>query len=140
MDPISISASCVGLVATIAKTSIAVTSFVRDVRDARRDLDAVSRELSSLTTILELLAEDTTDKKGQLLPASLQAQITGILTNCDDVVVEIEDGLVKHKKSKLGRRGYWTIGGGQGDMSKLRATLEAHKSALEIALEMLAMY
>jgi hypothetical protein len=140
MDPLSISASCVGLVATIAKTSTALTCFVRDVRDARRDLDAVSRELSSLKTVLELLAEDTVDEKAQSLPAGLQAQITGILTNCNGVVIEIEDGLSKHEKSKLGRAGYWTMGGGKGDMSKLRSSLEAHKSALEIALDMLAMY
>ncbi|KAF2677102.1 hypothetical protein K458DRAFT_410002 [Lentithecium fluviatile CBS 122367] len=138
MDPISISASCVGLAATIAKTSTAVTCFVRDVRDARRDLDGVSRELSSLKNVLDLLAEDTINEKDQTFPANLKAQIAGILTNCNDVVVDIEDGLSKHEKSKLGRSGYWTMGGGKGEMAKLRSTLEAHKSALEIALEMLS--
>jgi hypothetical protein len=44
MDPISITVSCLGLTATIAKVGIGVHQFVRDVRDARSDMDAVSRE------------------------------------------------------------------------------------------------
>jgi hypothetical protein len=58
MDPLSITVACVSLTASIAKTSLVVTTFVRAVRSARSDLDAVSRELASLTTLLELIAED----------------------------------------------------------------------------------
>lgn len=138
MDPLSLSASCVGLIAAVTKTSLTVTSFVREVRDARRDLDAISRELSSLKNVLELLAEDTDGQKGTL-PTSLESQITGMLTNCNGVVTEIENGLAKASKSKFGKAGYWTLGGGQSDMAKLRSSLEAYKSALEISLDMVTM-
>lgn len=136
MDPFSIFAACVSLAATTAKTSTTVTGFVRDVRSARPDLDG---ELSSLKTILELLADDTAPETDYRLPERLQNQSTGILNNCNEVAVAIEGGLSQHETSKLGRSGYWTIGGGKGDMAKLRSSLEAHKTALEIALDMVAM-
>jgi hypothetical protein len=78
MDPLSITASCVTLVATISKLSISINGFVREVRDARRDLDAVSRELQSLKTLLEIFSEDVQDSA---FPPSLLQQISGILKN-----------------------------------------------------------
>lgn len=139
MDPLSIAASCVALVSATVKTSVSVNSFIREVRDARADLDVISRELLSLRTVLELLAEDTSNPITPF-PAPLQKQILGIVKNCNVVVCEIGGVLKRHEKSKLGRSGYWTVGGGKADMAKFRSNLEAHKSALEIALEMVAMY
>jgi hypothetical protein len=72
MDPLSISATCISLVGTIVKTSIVVTGFVRDVRAARSDLDAVSRELLSLKTVLELLADDVADPTSESFPETLK--------------------------------------------------------------------
>ncbi|KAF2474415.1 uncharacterized protein BDR25DRAFT_340892 [Lindgomyces ingoldianus] len=138
MDPLSISVSCATLVGAVAKTSALVTGFVRDVRDARGDLDAISRELLSLKTVLELLADDTADISNTTIPPTLQNQILGIIMNCDGVVAEMEASLKNHGDSKLGKAGYWTVGGGKGDMAKLRFGLEAHKSALELALDMVA--
>jgi hypothetical protein len=61
MDPISFTATCIGLASTITRTSLIVIGFVKDVRAARSDLDAVSRELLSLKTVLELLVDDIND-------------------------------------------------------------------------------
>ncbi|KAF8861306.1 hypothetical protein BDZ45DRAFT_740373 [Acephala macrosclerotiorum] len=58
MDPLSITTTCLGLVGTVAKTSIAINGFVRDVRGARSDLDSVSRELQLLKSLLELFVDD----------------------------------------------------------------------------------
>ncbi|KAF2115115.1 hypothetical protein BDV96DRAFT_93809 [Lophiotrema nucula] len=135
MDPLSITVSCITLLGAIATTSKTITSFVREVRDARNDLDSISRELLSLETVLSLLADDV-KTSSESLPATLGKQILGIISNCNRVVAEIEGSLAKHGKSKLGSGGYWTVGGGKGDMAKLRMTLEAHKSALDIALDM----
>lgn len=138
MDPLSITASCVSLVATITKTSITVTKFVRDVRNSRSDLDAVSRELISLQTVLGLLIHDASGSDGAF-PETLKRQINGIVNNCTDVVIEIEQCLEKHNASgKLGRGARWATVG-HDDMSKLRSSLEAHKCALDIALDMVAM-
>ena len=49
-----------------------------------------------------------------------------------------ENTLRKHEKGKLaGAKWDWS---GRDDMAGLRTTLHAHKSALELALEMIALY
>jgi hypothetical protein len=135
MDPLSIAGTCVSLVGTITKTSILVTGFVRDVRAARSDLDAVSRELLSLKTVLELLADDFAEPAGKSFPETLRKQITGIVSNCSGVVIEIEHTLKKHEGTGLKKSAQWVLSG-KDDIAKLRSSLEAHKSALEIALDM----
>jgi hypothetical protein len=138
MDPLSITATCVGLASTITRTSLVVISFVKDVRSARSDLDVITRELSSLKIILELLAEDVNDSTSQSIPQTLQKQITGIITNCTGVVVDIEKTLVKHGGGRMNKAAKW-VASGKSDVAKLQLSLEAHKSALEIALDMVAL-
>jgi hypothetical protein len=138
-DLLGITASCLALLTAVANTSKVVTGFIRDVREARGDLDAVSRELSSLTTILELLKEDVTNGDGGSIPNTLQIQIKGILVNCKSVVSDIDSRLGKYGKSQTKRIAYWTMGGGKDEVTKLRSTLEAHKTALDIALDLLAL-
>jgi hypothetical protein len=138
MDPLSITATCVGLASTITRTSLVVISFVKDVRSARSDLDSISRELSSLKTILELLAEDVNDSTTQSIPQTLQKQITGIITNCTGVVVDIEKTLAKHEGGRTSKAAKW-VAFGKNDVAKLQLSLEAHKAALEIALDMVTL-
>jgi hypothetical protein len=123
---------CVGLVATITQLSLAVASFVKAVRSARKDLDTISRELISLQTILQLIADDVSGDSD--LPETLQKQISGIVSNCTQVLEEIRLTLEKNGTAAL-----WAIRG-SSDVTKLRLSLEAHKSALEIALDMVQMY
>jgi hypothetical protein len=138
MDPISFTATCIGLASTITRTSLIVIGFVKDVRAARSDLDAVSRELLSLKTVLELLADDVNDSNTKPIPQMLQKQITGIVTNCTGVVVDIEQTLKKHEGGKLNKAAKW-VASGKSDVVKLQLSLEAHKSALEIALDMVTL-
>ncbi len=115
-----------------------ISTFVRQVRDARVDLDAVSRELVSLKSILEILAEDTAGSGANGLPESLTIQIQGIMSGCDDVIMQITTILSKYDGNGLVGRSHWAISG-RGDIDKLRSSLEAHKSALNIALDMLSL-
>ncbi|KAH6675425.1 hypothetical protein B0J14DRAFT_362401 [Halenospora varia] len=138
MDPISITISCVHLVASVTRISVQIHVFVREVRDARGDLDAVSRELYSLKSVLEILAEDAEKENGAGFPPNLSRQISGILTNCAGVLEQIQQSLEKYGGGGVKRGVQWTLGG-RDDMMKLRSTLEAHKSALEIALDMVAL-
>ena len=137
MEPLSITTGCLSLVGTIAKVSITITNFVRTARDSRRDLDIVSRELGSLQTVLQLLADDTQDTP-KAIPQNLETQIEGIIGNCNGTVEDIEKILQKYREAKL-RCTKWAWSG-RDDMTRLRTTLEAHKSALELALEMIALY
>jgi Fungal N-terminal domain of STAND proteins len=139
MDPLSITAACITLVTTVSKVSIQINGFVREVRDARGDLDAVSRELISLKTVLEILSEDAANSTGGGFPQSLVRQISGILTNCGGVLEQIEASLQKHAGGGVKRGVKWSLSG-RDDVNKLRSSLEAHKSALDIALDMVALY
>lgn len=139
MDPLSISLACVTLLGAISQTSTVLTNFVRNFHGVNNDLDRVSRELKSLKEVLVILAEDAEDSAKAALPESLKKQIVGIATNCMSVVTEIEHTLKRHDGTGLVRAARWSTAG-QGDMSKLRLNLEAHKSALEIALDMVTLY
>jgi hypothetical protein len=135
----SVATACFGLIKAVATVSIEVTAFVRDVRDARSETDSVAHELLSLKTVLELLADDASESSATPIPTGLAKQICGIMSNCNEVVTEIEKCLKQHEGSRIQKGIRWTTQG-RGDMAKLRLSLEAHKSALEIALDMVAMY
>lgn len=126
MDTFSPAAGCVGRVETITH---------RDVESARVELDGISRELLSLQLVLELLQEDMTDDQSNRLPETLQVQFTGITSNSLKVVTEIQGILASHSGSEIDKAAKWALTG-KGDVEKLRLSLEAHESALEIALEM----
>lgn len=134
MDPLSITTGAVALISTIVKVSYEVTIFVKHVRDARSDLDHVSRELLSLKNILELLAEDT-EGPSKKLPDGLQNQIGGIINGCTEVVLEIDKTMKKYEGGGVMKGAKWALGGKE-DMSKLQKSLEAHKTALDLALDM----
>ncbi|KAH7379605.1 hypothetical protein BKA66DRAFT_571419 [Pyrenochaeta sp. MPI-SDFR-AT-0127] len=136
MDPLSITAACFSLTATITKTSLSVSTFVRSVRAARSDLDAVSRELASLKTLLELIAEDAEDV--DTFPETLRKHITGILANCELVLVEVQRLVEKYAGPGIIKGSKWALAGSE-DVAKLQLSLQAHKSALEIALEMVTL-
>ncbi|KAH7234464.1 hypothetical protein B0J15DRAFT_407947 [Fusarium solani] len=138
MDPLSIASGCAGLITAIGGLSVKIHSFVRTCREARGDLDSVSRELLSLQTILELIKEDASDES-KPFPKTLNQHVTAILGNCNLVVTEIQTCITKYSQDRLKTRVAWAING-QGDINKLRSSLEAHKTALEIGLDMLALH
>jgi hypothetical protein len=135
MDPISIATGALGIAGTIGKLSITISTFVRQVRDARGDMDAVLRELVSLKTILEMLADDAVENQSNNIPTTLTEQISGILNGCDGVVVQITETISRYNGNGIFAKGQWAISG-RSDMDKLRSNLEAHKSALNMALEL----
>lgn len=135
MDPLTIATSCLTLAGTVAKVSQIVRDFMRTAHYARKDLDSISRELHSLQTTLELLAEDTKETS-KTIP--LAKQISGIVDNCNSIVQEIEKVLQKHGKGKLvGTKWAWS---GKDDVTRLQSILKAHESALELVLEVMNLY
>jgi hypothetical protein len=138
MDPLSITGTCIGLAATIGKTSYNVATFVRQVRDARSDMDLISRELVSLKTALEMLAEDT-NKPGAVIPGSLETQVQSVVGNCSVVVTQLDEALKKYEGEKTRTKVKWTWKG-KDEMEKYRITLAAHKGALDLAIDLTALY
>ncbi|KAF5599638.1 hypothetical protein FPANT_3225 [Fusarium pseudoanthophilum] len=137
MDPLSITTGCIGLISTIGTLSSSINSFVRTCREARSDLDRVARELLSLQTVLELIKDAIDEDK--TFPATLAYHVSGILANCHSVVIELQGCITKYCNNRLRAKAGWAING-QGDVAKLRSNLEAHKAALELALDMLALH
>jgi hypothetical protein len=132
MDPLSIAASCVGLISVIGQSSIAITNFLRGCREARRELLEISRELGDLKVVLELLKDDP-------IPDALRTRILDIMRNCEYVVKQIELVLEKHAGgTRLDQAARWALTG-RSDVTKLQLTLCAHRGALNLALEMVSL-
>ncbi|KAK1988162.1 hypothetical protein LZ30DRAFT_699882 [Colletotrichum cereale] len=137
MDPLSIATACVGLTGTITTLAFNLTTFVRDVRDARSEIDAVSRELLSLKSVLELIADDF-ENSPRPPPDGLLTQVSGVLSNCNNIIAEVDSCVQTHQGSRIQKGARWAAFG-RGDMTRLRATLEAHKTTLNLALDMLSL-
>jgi hypothetical protein len=131
MDPFSITAACVSLLDTVLSASTGAITFIRECREARSEAQAVSGELHVLTTVLDVL-------KDEKLPATLEPSIHSILKDCNVIVSDIVKLLKKHSgASRADRAARWALNG-RGEVNKLRSTLEAHRSALNLALEVAA--
>ena len=58
MDPIAITTAAFSLAATVTNTTKNLYTFIKTVREAKADLDAICRELSSIKIVLDLLVFD----------------------------------------------------------------------------------
>jgi hypothetical protein len=102
MDPLSITTGCLSLVSFIGTSSLAISSFVKDVRSARQDLDSVKRELVSLEGVVSLISDDC-DGKETHIPEALRTQVKNIPKNCSLGVEDIEKVLKEHETAKFGK-------------------------------------
>ncbi|KAK1760062.1 hypothetical protein QBC47DRAFT_366316 [Echria macrotheca] len=134
MDPFSITVGCMSLLEAVVKASTTIGTFVKNVRQARRAMEAVSRELLSLKIVLELLIEDTQDKT-VVLPQTLNRQVASIVANCTIVVLDIEKCMEKYMQRNIA----WASNG-QEEVAQLLRGLEAHKAALELGLDTLTFH
>ncbi|KAM0389436.1 hypothetical protein ACHAQC_008746 [Fusarium culmorum] len=123
------------LIGTVTKTTVAVTTFTRDCREARSDLTSINGELSQLQLVLELLRDDTAVSDDQILPESLQEQILSIINNCSAVVSKINLVLNNHS-GKVGVLKWATFG--KSEVAGLRMSLEAHRGSLNLALDLVS--
>ncbi|KAH8686711.1 hypothetical protein BGZ61DRAFT_533406 [Ilyonectria robusta] len=130
MDPFSVAGTSIALAGTITTLTTSLIAFIRDVRDARGDVEEISLELHSLKMILELLANDST----VLLPLIIETQLDSVLSNCTRLVGDISQCIQQHQGSRL-QKGLRWVAIGRGDMANLRSTLEAHKTTLNLLLE-----
>ena len=131
-DPVSVAIGCVNLGGGVTNLMMRITMFVSEVRSARKDMDAVSRELLSLQMCLSTLKDDIQKRNVAYSPAMLH-DVARIIVNCEFVLQQIEAMLGKLSSGRLCRRIQWAMKE-QEQMSKLRSSLEENKSALEVAL------
>lgn len=130
MDPLSITTACLGALGTIAKVSLEIPLFISSVREARKDMEAVLRELTSLTLCLSALQDDAQK-------VTFPATLLGVVQSCDQIAGQIMSLLAKLKLMKSGRI-RWTLTERE-EVNKLRSSLESHKSCIDVALDMASM-
>lgn len=131
-DSMSIAIGCVSLTGGATNLMMRIGVFVSEVRIARKDMDAVSRELLSLSLCLGTLKDDI-QKRNVAYDQILINDISQILVNCEMTMQQIETVLTKLSSGKLCHRINWAVSQ-QEQMDKLRSSLESSKTALEIAL------
>ncbi|KAL7627778.1 hypothetical protein AAE478_001973 [Parahypoxylon ruwenzoriense] len=129
----SITADCIALGNAIIKANTVLNGFVREVREARSDIDSVSRELHSLQSVLDLLKEDA-----GLFPIELAERIPTVLDRCSNVVDGLDVGISALGSSELlkqDKRAQWLLTG-RKEVAKFRTALEAHRAILGLALDL----
>ncbi|KAF2669916.1 hypothetical protein BT63DRAFT_423891 [Microthyrium microscopicum] len=138
MDPLSIAVASVSLSVGITTLIKSISSFVSLVRDSRKDLDLVSRELQSLNIALGFLSPENANPNALSIPPTLSEQIAGNLARLNDVVDQLTACLVKQREKRLSSKIHWVISG-RDEVARLRNSLEVHKSTLDIVIEVLAL-
>jgi hypothetical protein len=102
-----ITIGCVSLIVTIGTFSRYVAIFVSEVRNARKVMYSVYRELGSLSLCLESLRTDcSTGSVGY--SKVLRTQLGLSLNNCDIIIQQMKDLLQKLQSNRLGRRIQWS--------------------------------
>lgn len=128
---------CMTLGNDIAKVSLALNGFVREVREARADVDGISRELHSLQSVLDLLKEDT-----ELFPRPLAVQTPIVLEHCNKVLAELDYCFSILNRADLPRqdkRKLWAARG-KRESSRFKPALEAHRALIGLALDLVEAY
>ncbi|KAH8901936.1 Rho GTPase activation protein [Coniochaeta sp. PMI_546] len=130
----SITTGCFALSNAIGKTSLSLSAFVRDVRESRSEIDALSGELHSLDGVLDLLKDDASS-----FPATLAARTPTVLQHCTAVINELEGYVMVLNSNELSTQAKklrWAAT--KSHMAKLRLTLDGYKSTLGLALDLVA--
>lgn len=131
-----ITTGCVSVTAAIVKTSPALRLFIREVREARTELDAVLAELHSLGGVIDILKDDANS-----FPSDLAQRTPPVLEHCSSILNQIDgymhvcNGIDLSKRDKRFR---WLAI--RADMVKLRLTLEGYKSILALVTDLVGLY
>ena len=134
MEPISAVASVLGVIGFIGSVTAAASSFMKDLRSARKEIVALKKELASLRGVLEILADDFDDPTNSSLPQGVLARVVDVTKDCRRVLQEINDCIRDVRGSRLS----WA-NSGKERIEHLQRTLVAHKSALSVTLDYISM-
>ncbi|KAF4984353.1 hypothetical protein FDECE_17102 [Fusarium decemcellulare] len=134
-DPLSIAASCVAFIEFTRKTFTVINTFIKDCKEAKSDLSAVSTELSHLNQTLErlsdLLKDENETVNGPLLSRCL-ADISRIIQDCHSVTSQISNELSKDRGRFAAIA--WAVER-KDRVASMKKLLEAHRSALNLAID-----
>ncbi|KAK4196689.1 hypothetical protein QBC40DRAFT_268286 [Triangularia verruculosa] len=115
------------LLSGISSTSSILTRFIRSVRASHSDLSAVTRELSDLRLLLELLRDEPS------IPLPLQAQMLLLLEGCGNTLIRIDSILAQCRNASE-----WSHTG-QTQIGQCRDNLGLFREVLGLALDILSL-
>ncbi|KAJ4990510.1 ankyrin repeat domain-containing protein 52 [Stagonosporopsis vannaccii] len=137
----TIAARCAALNTSIAQASIIVipdiSSFARQVREARTDLNAINNDLQIIRTGLGV-AQDDFSTFGSKLPTALVEAFTQILDSCDDTSERLHKSFLKLSCSTSPKDDWRSLK--SGVLITLRQDLEASRIVLDLAVDYLSLF
>ncbi|KAJ4414374.1 GTP-binding protein Rho1 [Gnomoniopsis sp. IMI 355080] len=125
----TVGSACQALISTAHQVSADVTNFVRRCRSARTDLAPVTRELSELQMVLQLL-NDFEAQRG-VIPAELQAHLRPILANCIGVACKVHDVLRRQEVAG------WTAEA-RDEVGELIKSLSVHRGVVGVVTDLIS--
>ena len=130
MDPFTVTTACIGTIAGISQLTSQITNFIRQLKDAQDDMQAVLAQLGAVAKGLEQLRDESTKIN---YPEDLQQRLIDMVRDCDTVVTSMQRVLDEASNATTARRLQWTLTG-KNNMTKLSSRLEAHKTAVVVAV------
>lgn len=113
----------------IPKTSTSIARFIRSVRAAHGDLATVTRDLSDLRLVLELMRDEPE------IPLRLEVELVILLCACQYAMTAIETAVARCPDSVA-----WLSGASKDEVMVQRANLAMFREALALVLEVVTLY
>lgn len=113
----------------IPKTSTSIARFIRSVRAAHGDLATVTRDLSDLRLVLELMRDEPE------IPPRLEVELVILLGACQYAMTAVEAAVARCPDSVA-----WLSGASKDEVMVQRANLAMFREALALVLEVVTLY
>ena len=134
MDPLSLSASVLTVIAASISTITAVNNTVGRYKGRDKTLGRLQGGLTDLINILKLLEEAANDETPVL------ALLKGPVSRCAQVARDFEDAMKRfNSKSKTGLKDWTKMEFMRGDINEFIDTLADYKSTITIGLGIITM-
>lgn len=124
MEAIGAAASVLAIVEVVGRVSASAASFMRDIKDARKDMVQVRKDMSDLDH------HDRSSLPGVTPYDHYLQNIVGIAHSCGAVLLQQIEVVLREGRSRLG----W-VTSGKERVDRLRARLEMYKLSLDVALD-----
>ncbi|KAJ0107714.1 hypothetical protein J7T55_010321 [Diaporthe amygdali] len=141
MDPLSVSASIVGLLAAGAKITNAVTKAVMGVSNAPglakqilQEIDDITAALGFIQNYLHRRADASTERENLILLEHILITLTGCVTTYSDLQIKVDDLETSPNMGLLQKVQWWRE---ESDIGALVGRLQNHKSSLTLMLTIL---
>ena len=129
----STTTGCFAVSNAVAKTTLGLSRFVRDVRESRADLTALSAELHALDGVLDLLKDDAASAS---FPVDMALQTSAVVAGSGAVVATLDAFFSESDRPGADKRGRWLAMRPSIECS--RAALEVYRLTLGLALDLVA--